>query len=108
MNSRKRTTYRISVFVRTVRVQNAQGCARAHSTVITGLFLSRFLQHGAPFHGTNPALSGPDRTMETSEQVSGTILVVDDDEWVRKVLTLLVADMCYAVTSAESAHNALS
>jgi len=45
--------------------------------------------------------------METSEQVSGTILVVDDDEGVRKVLTRWVTDMGYAVKAAESADQAL-
>jgi DNA-binding NtrC family response regulator len=45
--------------------------------------------------------------METSEQVSGTILVVDDDEGVRKVLTRWVSDMGYAVKTAESADQAL-
>jgi len=45
--------------------------------------------------------------METSEQVSGTVLVVDDDEGVRKVLTRWVEDMGYAVKTAESADRAL-
>ncbi len=45
--------------------------------------------------------------MESSEQVSGTVLVVDDDEGVRKVLTRWVTDMGYAVKAAESADQAL-
>src|SRR5258706_16003283 len=45
--------------------------------------------------------------MELSEQVSGTILVVDDDDGVRTVLTRWVADMGYAVQAADSAEKAL-
>jgi DNA-binding NtrC family response regulator len=45
--------------------------------------------------------------MELSEQVSGTILVVDDDEGVRRVLTRWVADMGYAVQAADGAEKAL-
>ncbi|HXD19582.1 MAG TPA: response regulator [Vicinamibacterales bacterium] len=45
--------------------------------------------------------------MELSEQVSGTILVVDDDEGVRRVLTRWVADMGYAVKAADGADKAL-
>jgi len=45
--------------------------------------------------------------MELSEQVSGTILVVDDDDGVRTVLTRWVADMGYAVQAADGAEKAL-
>jgi DNA-binding NtrC family response regulator len=45
--------------------------------------------------------------MEMSEQVSGTILVVDDDEGVRKVLTRWVADMGYTAKEADNADRAL-
>jgi len=45
--------------------------------------------------------------MELSEQVAGTILVVDDDEGVRRVLTRWVADMGYAVQAADGAEKAL-
>ena len=45
--------------------------------------------------------------MEASEQVSGTILVVDDDEGVRKVLTRWVSDIGYTVKEADSADRAL-
>lgn len=45
--------------------------------------------------------------MDMSEQVSGNILVVDDDEGVRKVLTRWVADMGYSVKSADNADTAL-
>jgi DNA-binding NtrC family response regulator len=45
--------------------------------------------------------------MEISEHVSETILVVDDDEGIRKVLTRWVADMGYAVKAADSADRAL-
>jgi len=41
------------------------------------------------------------------EQISGTILVVDDDEGVRKVLSRWVADMGYAVKAAADADVAL-
>jgi DNA-binding NtrC family response regulator len=43
-----------------------------------------------------------------SEQIPGTILVVDDDEGVRKVLSRWVSDMGYAVKTAESADTALA
>ncbi len=42
-----------------------------------------------------------------SEQVSGTILVVDDDEGVRKVLSRWVSEMGYAVKAAPDADTAL-
>ena len=42
-----------------------------------------------------------------SERVSGTILVVDDDEGVRKVLSRWVSDMGYAVKTAPDADTAL-
>jgi DNA-binding NtrC family response regulator len=42
-----------------------------------------------------------------SEQIPGTVLVVDDDEGVRKVLSRWVSDMGYAVKTAESADTAL-
>jgi DNA-binding NtrC family response regulator len=42
-----------------------------------------------------------------SEQIPGTVLVVDDDEGVRKVLARWVSDMGYAVKTAESADTAL-
>ena len=46
--------------------------------------------------------------METMpEQLPGTILVVDDDEGVRKVLSRWVADMGYAVKAAADADTAL-
>jgi two-component system NtrC family response regulator/two-component system response regulator AtoC len=45
--------------------------------------------------------------MEKSEQVSGAVLVVDDDEGIRKVLTRWVADMGYAVKAAADADTAL-
>ena len=45
--------------------------------------------------------------MEKSGQVPGTILVVDDDEGVRTVLTRWVSDMGYAVKAAEDADKAL-
>jgi len=41
------------------------------------------------------------------EQIPGTVLVVDDDEGVRKVLARWVSDMGYAVKTAESADAAL-
>ena len=43
----------------------------------------------------------------TSEQTSGTILVVDDDEGVRNVLSRWVAEMGYAVKTAADADTAL-
>jgi DNA-binding NtrC family response regulator len=42
-----------------------------------------------------------------SEQSPGTILVVDDDEGVRKVLSRWVTDMGYTVKAAENADVAL-
>jgi DNA-binding NtrC family response regulator len=46
--------------------------------------------------------------METmSEQIQGTVLVVDDDEGVRKVLTRWVSDMGYVVKAAADADTAL-
>jgi DNA-binding NtrC family response regulator len=42
-----------------------------------------------------------------SEQISGTVLVVDDDEGVRKVLSRWVSDMGYVVKTAEDADTAL-
>ena len=42
-----------------------------------------------------------------SEQVSGTILVVDDDEGVRKGLSRWVSEMGYAVKAAPDADTAL-
>jgi DNA-binding NtrC family response regulator len=42
-----------------------------------------------------------------SEKTAGTILVVDDDEGVRKVLSRWVADMGYDVKAAEGADRAL-
>ena len=46
--------------------------------------------------------------METmSEQIPGTVLVVDDDEGVRKVLSRWVADLGYTVKTAEDADTAL-
>ena len=46
-------------------------------------------------------------TSEQPEQLSGTILVVDDDEGVRNVLTRWVAEMGYSVKSADNADTAL-
>jgi DNA-binding NtrC family response regulator len=43
----------------------------------------------------------------TSAQMSGTILVVDDDEGVRSVLSRWVVDMGYAVKTAADADTAL-
>ena len=43
-----------------------------------------------------------------SEQVSGTILVVDDDEGVRKVMTRWVSEMGYTVKAAADADTALT
>ena len=43
----------------------------------------------------------------TAEQVTGTILVVDDDEGVRKVLARWITDMGYTVKSAADADTAL-
>jgi two-component system response regulator AtoC len=46
--------------------------------------------------------------METmSTQIRGTILVVDDDEGVRKVLSRWVTDLGYAVKAAEDADVAM-
>jgi len=42
-----------------------------------------------------------------SEKTAGTILVVDDDDGVRKVLSRWVADMGYDVKTAEGADRAL-
>lgn len=42
-----------------------------------------------------------------SEKTAGTILVVDDDDGVRKVLSRWVADMGYDVKAAEGADQAL-
>jgi DNA-binding NtrC family response regulator len=42
-----------------------------------------------------------------SEKIAGTILVVDDDDGVRKVLSRWVADMGYDVKAAEGADRAL-
>lgn len=42
-----------------------------------------------------------------SEQIAGSILVVDDDEGVRKVLTRWVSDLGYVVKTAEDADTAL-
>ena len=42
-----------------------------------------------------------------SEQIHGTVLVVDDDEGVRKVLARWVSDMGYAVKAAADADTAL-
>jgi DNA-binding NtrC family response regulator len=41
------------------------------------------------------------------EQIRGTVLVVDDDEGVRKVLTRWVTDMGYTVKAAADADTAL-
>ena len=45
--------------------------------------------------------------MEATGQVSGTILVVDDDEGIRRVLSRWVSDMGYAVKTAADADTAL-
>ena len=42
-----------------------------------------------------------------SDRIAGTVLVVDDDEGVRKVLTRWVADIGYDVKSADNADTAL-
>jgi CheY-like chemotaxis protein len=42
-----------------------------------------------------------------AEQIQGTVLVVDDDEGVRKVLTRWVSDMGYVVKAASDADSAL-
>ena len=42
-----------------------------------------------------------------AKQVTGTVLVVDDDEGVRKVLTRWIAEMGYTVKSAGDADTAL-
>src|SRR5918912_1216052 len=44
---------------------------------------------------------------QMSQQIHGTILVVDDDEGVRRVLSRWVSEMGYAVKSAEDADTAL-
>ena len=44
----------------------------------------------------------------TADQVTGTILVVDDDEGVRKVLARWITDMGYTVKSAGDADTALA
>jgi CheY-like chemotaxis protein len=41
------------------------------------------------------------------QQASGLVLVVDDDEGVRRVLTRWVADMGYTVHAAADADSAL-
>src|SRR5215216_1326929 len=43
-----------------------------------------------------------------ADQFPGTVLVVDDDEGVRKVLSRWVSDMGYAVQAADSADSALA
>lgn len=49
-----------------------------------------------------------EKSMENMpEQIPGTVLVVDDDDGVRKVLSRWVSDMGYAVKTAESADTAL-
>ncbi len=90
-------------------MRNAHECARAHGPVLRGRIPKRFLEHFERARGTNPALSGvTEQLMEnTSEQISGTILVVDDDEGVRNVLSRWVADMGYAVKTAADADTAL-
>ena len=42
-----------------------------------------------------------------SEKLTGTVLVVDDDEWVRKVLARWVAEMGHTVKVAAGADEAL-
>ena len=42
-----------------------------------------------------------------TEQIQGSVLIVDDDEGVRKVLTRWVADMGYVVKAAADADSAL-
>ena len=42
-----------------------------------------------------------------SEQIPGTVLIVDDDDGVRKVLSRWVSDMGYGVKTAENADIAL-
>jgi DNA-binding NtrC family response regulator len=45
--------------------------------------------------------------METTGEMSGTVLVVDDDEGVRRVLVRWVSDIGHVVKAAESAEKAL-
>jgi len=47
------------------------------------------------------------KIMKTPERAPGHVLVVDDDEGVRKVLTRWVAEMGYTVTAASDADMAL-
>jgi DNA-binding NtrC family response regulator len=46
--------------------------------------------------------------MNAEEQATGTILVVDDDEGVRKVLSRWITEMGYVVKSAPDADTALA
>jgi CheY-like chemotaxis protein len=69
-----------------------------------------FSEHSAGRHGTDPALttSSDKGFMEKmAEQIQGTVLVVDDDEGVRKVLTRWVSDMGFVVKAAADADSAL-
>jgi DNA-binding NtrC family response regulator len=75
--------------------------------VIRRRFSAQISRHFTDVRGTDPALWRVDSNMEMSELVSGTILVVDDDEGVRRVLTRWVADMGYAVKAADAADKAL-
>jgi DNA-binding NtrC family response regulator len=63
-----------------------------------------------PLRGTNPADQQViEKTMEMNgDQVEGTVLVVDDDEGIRKVLSRWLIDMGYAVKIASGADVALT
>jgi DNA-binding NtrC family response regulator len=79
--------------------------ARSSAVTFGGIFCDVLLDAVAPFllnrGGTEES------HMETSERVPGHVLVVDDDEGVRKVLTRWVADMEYPVKAASDADMAL-
>lgn len=61
-----------------------------------------------PMHPSCSGVDQPKSPMENmSEQIPGTVLVVDDDEGVRKVLSRWVSDMGYGVKTAENADIAL-
>jgi DNA-binding NtrC family response regulator len=60
------------------------------------------------WHQSCSVCADPKNVMEKmEEQTSGLVLVVDDDEGVRRVLCRWVADLGYAVSAAADAESAL-
>jgi len=99
----------ISFFVRRVRVRRARGRADPHAANHYPNEIAMICEafHGHPWHQSCSIRA--EEPMDTaSENVTGTILIVDDDEGVRKLLARWVAALGYTVKVAPDAETALS